>query len=294
MNLSHVMGAVVMVSAAGAAAAPLTFTNLNLAFEWQTIPLTTHGAGGGVIKNGVFDIQALDITRNAGQPGDTAVPHSLLYGITIIPVSFPGDPNGFQLVSQGMGMQPDAAFARGASVTLPSGWVLTDVPLTLTTDDVVGPQLDFSQGYGPLSHENQPGGETWRLSDGLVHVGLRLQLATGTHYGWALIAPRYVGVLPDAIVFDRFVVLAWGYETSPGTPIVIPASDSITPCFIAADVNSDGFVNGADLSVMLANFGAGVTPGFDGDANHDGVVNAADLSVLLSQFNTSCIVTPPG
>ncbi len=294
MNLSHVMGAAVMVSAAGAAAAPLTFTNLNLAFEWQTIPLTTHGAGGGVIERGVFNIPALDITRNAGQPGDASVPHSLLYGITYIPVSFPGDPNGFQLVSQGMGMQTHAAFARGASVTLPSGWMLTDVPLTLRTGDVVGPQLDFTQGYGPLSHENQPTGETWRLSDGHAYVGLRLELATGTHYGWALIAPRYLGVLPDSIVFDRYVVLAWGYESSPGTPIVIPASDSITPCFIATDINSDGLVNGADLSVMLTNFGAGVTPGFDGDANHDGVVNAADLSVLLAQFNTSCSVPAPG
>lgn len=294
MNLSHVLGAAVMVSAAGAAAAPLTFSNLNLVFEWQTIPLTTHGAGGGAVERGVFDTQALDITRNAGQPGDTSVPHGLLYGITIIPGSFPGDPNRFQLVSQGVGMQPHAAFAQGASVTLPSGWVLNDVPRTLSIGDVVGPQLDFVQGYGPLSHENQPNGESWRLADGSMFIGLRLDLATGMHYGWALIAPRYLGILPDSIVFDRYVVLAWGYETSPGIPIVIPAFDSITPCFIATDINGDGWVNGADLSVMLTNFGASVTPGFDGDANHDGVVNAADLSVLLSQFNTACHVPHDG
>jgi len=55
-----------------------------------------------------------------------------------------------------------------------------------------------------------------------------------------------------------------------------------------ADFNGDGLVNGADLSVLLSNFGSGgATPG-SGDANGDGLVNGADLSVLLSAFGTSC------
>ncbi len=55
-----------------------------------------------------------------------------------------------------------------------------------------------------------------------------------------------------------------------------------------SDFNGDFLVNGADLSVLLANFGStGATLG-SGDANGDGNVDGADLSVLLSEFGTTC------
>jgi len=59
----------------------------------------------------------------------------------------------------------------------------------------------------------------------------------------------------------------------------------ITPppaCF--GDANGDGLTNGADLSVLLGQFGQTVSPGSDADFNGDGEVNGADLSVLLSNF----------
>ncbi len=59
------------------------------------------------------------------------------------------------------------------------------------------------------------------------------------------------------------------------------------PC--TGDINSDGHVNGADLSVLLSQFGSGVTPGTGADLNGDGVVNGADLSVFLSSFGLSCV-----
>lgn len=54
------------------------------------------------------------------------------------------------------------------------------------------------------------------------------------------------------------------------------------------DTNSDGLVNGADLSVLLAQFGASVAPGTGADFNGDALVNGADLSVLLSNFGGAC------
>jgi len=58
------------------------------------------------------------------------------------------------------------------------------------------------------------------------------------------------------------------------------------PC--GGDANGDNLVNGADLSVLLSQFGQNVAPGTGADFNNDGVVNGADLSVLLSRFGTSC------
>lgn len=51
------------------------------------------------------------------------------------------------------------------------------------------------------------------------------------------------------------------------------------------DTNGDFVVDGADLSVLLAQFGSAVSPGSGADFNNDGVVNGADLSVLLANFN---------
>lgn len=58
------------------------------------------------------------------------------------------------------------------------------------------------------------------------------------------------------------------------------------PC--TGDINSDGQVNGSDLSVLLSQFGLKVTPGSGADINGDGVVDGADLSVFLSAFGNAC------
>jgi len=62
----------------------------------------------------------------------------------------------------------------------------------------------------------------------------------------------------------------------------------VPPPVCAGDTNGDNAVNGADLSVLLANFGQSATGPDSGDFNNDGQCNGADLSVLLSQFGTTC------
>jgi len=54
------------------------------------------------------------------------------------------------------------------------------------------------------------------------------------------------------------------------------------------DANGDGTVDGADLSVLLFQFGQNVPPGTAADLNGDGIVNGADLSVLLFRFGAGC------
>lgn len=59
---------------------------------------------------------------------------------------------------------------------------------------------------------------------------------------------------------------------------------ALVPGGCAGDVNGDGAVNGADLSVLIGSFGSSVTPGTGGDLNGDGMVNGADLSVVIGGF----------
>ncbi len=62
----------------------------------------------------------------------------------------------------------------------------------------------------------------------------------------------------------------------------------VTPPACPGDANGDNLVDGADLSVLLGQFGTLVTPGTGADFNFDGHVNGADLSVLLGQFGAAC------
>jgi hypothetical protein len=57
-------------------------------------------------------------------------------------------------------------------------------------------------------------------------------------------------------------------------------SCSSTP---TADLNADGFVNGADLGILLASWGA--CANCDADLDGSGAVDAADLAVLLAAWN---------
>ncbi len=54
-----------------------------------------------------------------------------------------------------------------------------------------------------------------------------------------------------------------------------------------ADLNADGSVDGADLGVILSQWGpCTATFGCAGDLNHDGQVDGGDLGILLSSFGT--------
>jgi hypothetical protein len=56
----------------------------------------------------------------------------------------------------------------------------------------------------------------------------------------------------------------------------------------AADINLDGGVDGADLSIMLSTFGSAQPTFSNGDLNGDGLVDGADLSILLAGFGQIC------
>ncbi|TVQ59154.1 MAG: hypothetical protein EA379_11885 [Phycisphaerales bacterium] len=57
------------------------------------------------------------------------------------------------------------------------------------------------------------------------------------------------------------------------------------PCF--GDINADGVVDFADLTLLLADFGQQAS-WLSGDLNQDGVVDFDDLSLLLSNIGVAC------
>ncbi len=60
-------------------------------------------------------------------------------------------------------------------------------------------------------------------------------------------------------------------------------------CECLGDLNSDGLVDLADLSIMLSHYGqAGGMAYADGDLDGDGDVDLADLSMLLAHYGQSC------
>jgi hypothetical protein len=86
----------------------------------------------------------------------------------------------------------------------------------------------------------------------------------------------------DAAPKNDGTLVSWSLVATPGT------SECAPPTSCPGDANADGRIDGADLSVLLGQFGAGVPAGSGSDFNGDGAVNGADLSVLLGRFGGAC------
>lgn len=66
-----------------------------------------------------------------------------------------------------------------------------------------------------------------------------------------------------------------------GGRVILDSSSTVCDC--SADIVLDGIVNGADLALLLSNWGL-ARDGLGADANLDGVVDGADLAFLLSSW----------
>ena len=74
---------------------------------------------------------------------------------------------------------------------------------------------------------------------------------------------------------DRFVPRNDDFRAS----VQRAAGQGSSPECCPSDINCDGFIDGADLGLMLGSWGA--CSGCAADVNGDGVVNGADLGLLL-------------
>lgn len=118
-------------------------------------------------------------------------------------------------------------------------------------------------------------------------------VASGTLHSSHILQPKVTGQNPtdpaSPFAFGGVLVNATITYNNGGTPepyqaVLFVGPRGSVPPVCAGDANGDGLTNGADLSVLLSQFGQSVTPGTGADFNSDGQVNGADLSVLLSNF----------
>ena len=84
----------------------------------------------------------------------------------------------------------------------------------------------------------------------------------------------------------RFVDDPTTVDTGIGpAPVVDMGAYELQASSCIGDINGDGAVDAADLSVLLSEF---ATAGPQGDVNGDGAVDSADLAVLIGVFGSAC------
>jgi len=114
--------------------------------------------------------------------------------------------------------------------------------------------------------------------------------AWGENVGWlnfsggALASPASAARLDFAA--NRFRGFVWSENL--GWINLDDATHFVGPRGCPGDANDDGVRTGADLSVVLSQFGQLLEPWTGADFNGDGIVTGQDLSVLLANFGLAC------
>ena len=126
-----------------------------------------------------------------------------------------------------------------------------------------------------------PGGIQFFSVGGQPRELLAIDLhAPRVHRGASASAPELIAAEFDPPTQDRV-----------GGITVVPNLATAPPPACVGDINGDGVVNTADLTLLLLRFGQTVEPGSPGasaDLNGDGSVNTVDLTLMLVRFGQSC------
>jgi len=145
---------------------------------------------------------------------------------------------------------------------------------------ITNPLLDWAPSPGAIAYRVEWSDNPALTGASIFQVGVsQLQTSNNTFqrgqtYYWSVTAVDQYGQQTNSSPqIASFTVL----DDNPPPPPACPG-----------DANSDQQVNGADLSILLSQFGSTVTPGTGADFNGDGLVNGADLSTFLALFGTSC------
>jgi hypothetical protein len=199
----------VALVAAPAGAALVVHDNAGLAFTWTrgTYPIVGPTIWGAI----------LDPTLPAAAQTGAPVSHGFAW------MSF--DPiTSTQFIPEtigGYGDLPDPAaghIARSPS-SIFAGPQQEEVfpPKAFEPGQSVGGSEDWRQDVGMGYSLGFQVGQGWFLGDE-GHVGIRFTLASETHYGWIRLK-----LVPGIGQAGHYQPVAWAYETTPGTPALVPA-----------------------------------------------------------------------
>jgi autotransporter-associated beta strand protein len=88
--------------------------------------------------------------------------------------------------------------------------------------------------------------------------------------------------------------IGYADAADPGNPAGLSSGQIEIRYTLLGDANLDGKVNGADFTIMAANFNQGGKVWDQGDFNYDGEVNGADFTLLAANFNQSATLSAVG
>jgi autotransporter-associated beta strand protein len=83
--------------------------------------------------------------------------------------------------------------------------------------------------------------------------------------------------------------IGYADAADPGNPAGLASGQIEIAYTLVGDANLDGKVNGADFTILAANFNQGGKAWDQGDFNYDDNVNGADFTLLAENFNQSAI-----
>ncbi|MBL0922399.1 MAG: hypothetical protein IBJ10_09770 [Phycisphaerales bacterium] len=209
IRIAAVVGAAAVASFQGRAEL-VVHTNWAQTFAWTAS--TNEGQG-----------QYLDITQDATQSG--APPASGIYYFFRYPETF-STLGGHNLGSSAV------RFATVAPTPFydQEGEFYDDVPMMkkFNPTNLVGSQWTYSPGYAflyafyLLGQQGAVGGGA-SPPNSTFFVGVQLDVAGNTHYGWIELRPVF-GPYIDGLHPGRFYAQSWAWETEPGVAArVIPA-----------------------------------------------------------------------
>jgi hypothetical protein len=95
-------------------------------------------------------------------------------------------------------------------------------------------------------------------------------------------APFTSSVSVDLTAGSTYFFAVGGYSATATGPFNIDIAGPSGPPPCLGDINLDGIVGGADLGLLLGNWGFSGT----GDLNGDGIVTGADLGLLLGAWGS--------
>jgi hypothetical protein len=245
---------------------------------------------GGDDNAHVYDVSAAgDVAAGAGDPGPdqfgspTSTPARWMLdaGPTIDGVLIESGET-FGEFGEAYGVSPDGAFLVGV-LSPPDAFVWSEAGGRVKLPDLAGASPGAVAAHSP--RRASAGAE---VLVGFVDIDTR-RAAVWFDLG----APR---LLQDVLEDDHGVDLTgWTLITADdvsadGTAIVGIASNPsgdlvgyLVRFFDPADLNGDGVVDGADLGLLLGEWGA--CQGCGGDLNGDGAVDGADLGLLLGAWS---------
>lgn len=169
---------------------------------------------------------------------------------------------------------------------------LTDVLIENNVCNSRGAGMHLVQGTPTLTRvtvrnnysNNLIGGVSWyALGDATAAAMLDACVVTGNS---ALVTQGGIGISAASTGVPTFSLRASNVCNNTPRPNISGAWLDLggnTICDCVGDLTLDGLVNGADLGILLAGWGA-CTGSCASDLNRDGVVNGADLGVLLAAW----------